>query len=209
MSFELGVWREASPIGREPALIRYRDRDFGQASPEVAAFWDELCGLVEKGVIDGSEHAPDHVIVRAPLEYMDQISEVVYGLARANRLVCYDPQRHLVSNLTPLGVYPDLLLHTGDGLMLEQPDLGLVDDVLGRLSTENPFVALVVPGRHFLQTSEESEGEYTLEYRDSVQRRMAAATTPDLAELRHAFQSYALGDSSFLNRFHWEPVELG
>jgi hypothetical protein len=209
MSFELGVWREASPIGRELALIRYRECDFGEASLEVAAFWDELRGVVEEWVIEGSEYAPDHVIVRTSIEYMDQISEVVFRLARENRLVCYDPQRHLVSNLTPLGVYPDLRLHTGDGLMLEQPDLGLVDDVLSRLSAENPFVALAVPGRHFLQASEGASGDYTLEYRDSVQRRMAAAVTPDLAELRRAFQSYALGDASFLNRFHWEPVELG
>lgn len=207
MSFELGVWREAAPISREAALAKFRARDFPEDG--AAAFWHALRELVDEELLKDSSHAPDHVIVRCPVECMDEISGVVLGLARAHGLVCYDPRRHLVSNLEPLGAFPELRLHTGDGLVLEQPDLGLINDVLTQISAENPFVALVVPNTHFLQTSEEKPGEYTLEFRDVIKSEMIATTIPDRAALQAAFHSYAQADLSFLTHHSWHPIILG
>ncbi|MEV0582151.1 hypothetical protein [Nonomuraea sp. NPDC050310] len=192
MSVELTVWREAEPIPRERARIAYRTILAGTpgepADPGLLA--------LAKAFPEHATTYPDAVLVAMEPEEMDEISNRVFAEARSAGLVCYDPQRDLVHNLAPRGVYPELQLHTGDGMIVVDPDLGLVHDVLGTLSAGNPFTALVVFGSHFLQVSP----GYELEYKEGLLRRTEVA---DLDAVRQAFDEYARGERGFLERFTW------
>ncbi|MFC5832397.1 hypothetical protein [Nonomuraea insulae] len=192
MSVELMVWDEPVPISRDQARATYlavkRTEPGDGPAPDVAK---ELPGEVTFYRADR-----EHVLVKMDLDTMDEVSAQVFTVAQAHGLVCYDPQRDLVHNVAPLGVYEGMQLHTGDGMIVSDPDLGLVHDVLGTLSPQNPFVALVNFGRHFLQVSPGFE----LEYKEST---LIQATVPELAEVRQAFNEYATGDRSFLTRHEW------
>ncbi|MFG3436235.1 hypothetical protein ACGF0J_03230 [Nonomuraea sp. NPDC047897] len=192
VSVELMVWDEPTPITRDQARAVYlsvrKSRPMTGAVPEVAK---ELPGLVTV--------FPRHVLVSMDLESMDEISGQVFAVARAHGMVCYDPQRDLVHNVAPLGIYEGMQLHTGDGMIVHDPDLGLVHDVLGTLSAQNPFAALVVFGRHFLQVSP-LDGGYEVEYKEGT---MVRAVLADLADVRRACHEYATGDRAFLSRHAW------
>lgn len=186
------VWDEPVPISRDQARATYlavkRAEPGGGDPPEVAK---ELPGEV-------TLYPGGHVLVTMDLDTMDETSAQVFTVARAHGLVCYDPQRDLVHNVAPLGVYEGMQLHTGDGMVVNDPDLGLVHDVLATMSPQNPFVALVNFGRHFLQVSP----GYELEYKEGT---LVRATVPELAEVQQAFNEYATDDRSFLNRYEWGP----
>jgi hypothetical protein len=189
MSVELMVWDEPVPISRDQARATYlavkRTAPGADVEPDVAK---ELPGEVTL--------YPGHVLVSMDLDTMDEMSAQVFTVARAHGLVCYDPQRDLVHNVAPLGVYEGMQLHTGDGMVVNDPDLGLVHDVLGTMSAQNPFVALVNFGQHFLQVSPGFE----LEYKEGA---LVRAVVAELAEVRQAFNEYATGDRAFLNRYEW------
>ncbi len=186
------VWRESEPITREQAAAAYRaaraDRPAESEVAEVAALVKELPG-----------HAvsyPGHALITMAPEELDEVSNAAFALARQHGLVCYDPQRDLVHNLSPLGVDPATQLHTGDGMMVVNPDLGLVRDVLGTLSPQNPFAVLVTFGHHFIQVSP----GYELEYKEGTLRTTLVTR---LEEVRRAFDEYARGERGFLDRFEW------
>ncbi|MEV0825843.1 hypothetical protein [Nonomuraea rubra] len=192
MSVELMVWDEPVPISRDQARATYlavkRTPPGADAEPDVAK---ELPGEVTL--------YPGHVLVSMDLDTMDELSAQVFTVARAHGLVCYDPQRDLVHNVAPLGVYEGMQLHTGDGMVVNDPDLGLIHDVLGTMSAQNPFVALVNFGRHFLQVSPGFE----LEYKEGA---LIRAMVPELDEVRQSFNEYATGDRAFLNRYEWSTA---
>lgn len=186
------VWDEPVPVSRDQARATYLEARKGEPlqgeTPKIA---EELPGNV---TVHG-----DHVLVTMDLETMDEMSAQVFEIARTHGLVCYDPQRDLVHNVAPLGVYQGMQLHTGDGLVVRDPDLGLVHDVLGTMSPQNPFVALVNYGRHFIQVSP----GYELEYKEKT---MARADVAELEEVRRAFHEYATGERGFLSRHSWSAV---
>ncbi|MEV0163623.1 hypothetical protein [Nonomuraea fuscirosea] len=190
MSVELMVWDEPVPISRDQARATYlavkRTEPATGAAPDVAK---ELPGQV-------TSYPDGHVLVTMDLDTMDEMSAQVFTAARAHGLVCYDPQRDLVHNVAPLGVYEGMQLHTGDGMMVNDPDLGLIHDVLGTLSPQNPFVAVVNFGQHFLQVSP----GYELEYKEG---KLIRAEVAELAEVRQAFHDYATGSRTFLTRYDW------
>jgi hypothetical protein len=189
MSVELMVWDEPVPISRDQARATYLAVKRGApADGEVPEVAKELPGEITL--------YPGHVLVSMDLDTMDETSAQVFTIARAHGLVCYDPQRDLVHNVAPLGVYEGMQLHTGDGMIVHDPDLGLVHDVLATLSPQNPFVALVNFGRHFLQVSP----GYELEYKEN---ELVRAIVPELAEVRQAFNEYATGERVFLSRHEW------
>ncbi|MCC5574708.1 hypothetical protein IMZ11_03535 [Microtetraspora sp. AC03309] len=182
---KLAVWRESGPIPRDRARDLFLD-----GPPEPDEDFAEAFAELFPGVrID--DIAPERI---------DEISNAVFRLAREHGLVCYDPQRGLVHNLEPRGVHPQLEMHTGDGMVVTDPDLRLIADVLGTLSPENPFVALVCFGQHFIQVSP----GYELEFKEGGKIR--GTVTTDLAEVRRAFLEYATGDRAFLQRHEWKPV---
>ncbi|MET8861887.1 hypothetical protein ABZW11_02905 [Nonomuraea sp. NPDC004580] len=189
MSVELMVWDEPVPISRDQARATYlavkRTEPGDGPAPDVAK---ELPGEVTL--------YPGHVLVTMDLDTMDEVSSQVFTVARAHGMVCYDPQRDLVHNVAPLGVYEGMQLHTGDGMIVNDPDLGLVHDVLATMSHQNPFVALVNFGRHFLQVSP----GYELEYKEGT---LIRTMVEDLSEVQRSFQDYATGDRGFLNRHTW------
>jgi hypothetical protein len=202
MRFELVVWHEAKPLSREQAAERHREFANGADAPPhpgVTAFADALSAAFPD--VDIEAH-PGHATVTMAPEVADAVSTEAYPLARQHALICYDPVRDLVHNLEPTGAYPDMQLRTGDGLMIVNPDLNLVNDALATLSPQNPFLALVVFGHHFLQVSPDADG-YELEYRDSVAGRMHRTAVPDLAEIQRCFAEYATDDRSFLTRHSW------
>ncbi|MFI6508344.1 hypothetical protein ACIBCT_12115 [Streptosporangium sp. NPDC050855] len=220
MSFELAVWYEPEPISREqarsvlqearhaaPEGVRARpgeadhrgedEAEVAEPHPGVVAFAERLPGA---GWL-----SPDLVLVTLTPQEADQVSAEVFALAAECGLVCYDPQRHLVHNLGPRGVYPTMEMRTGDGMIVVGPDLRLVSDALTTLSPQNPFMALIVFGEHFVQTSPEPSG-YELEYRDSVRGRMFRTHVADLSAVQDAFTEYATGVRAFLDRHDWQPV---
>ncbi len=202
MRFELVVWHEPKPITRERAAElhrRFADGEDAAPHPGVAAFAEALSALFPEPEV---RPHPGHAVVTMHPEIADAVSTEAFPLARNHGLVCYDPVRDLVHNLEPVGVHPDMQLRTGDGLMIVNPDLNLVNDALATLSPQNPFLTLVNFGRHFLQVSPEPGG-YELEYRDSVAGRMHRTTVADLAEIRRCFAEYATGDHAFLGRHAW------
>jgi len=183
------VWDEPAPISRDQARAAYLEtKKTEPVTGELPEIAKELPGVV---AVYG-----DRVLVTMDLDSMDELSGQVFTLARAYGLVCYDPQRDLVHNVGPLGVYQGMQLHTGDGLVVHDPDLGLVHDVLATLSAQNPFVALVDFGHHFVQVSP----GYELEYKESA---LVRTMVPELEEVRRAFQEYATGERGFLDRHEW------
>ncbi|WP_329090861.1 hypothetical protein [Streptosporangium sp. NBC_01469] len=224
MSFELAVWYEPKPITREHAENIFRslrhgdrenagtpspgelrhgtgpgpdEREDAEAYPGVAAFADRLPGA--------EWLSPAHVLVGVEPERADEVSAEVFALAAECGLVCYDPQRGLVHNLSPRGVYPTMEMRTGDGMIVVGPDLQLISDALATMSPQNPFTALVVFGEHFVQSSPEISG-YELEYKDSVRDRMFRTHVPDLGAVQDAFTEYATGERAFLERHDWRLV---
>lgn len=202
MSFELAVWHEPTPITREEAERVFQtlgSREPGDAEPHpgVAAFAARLPGA--------EAVSPTHALVTVEPERSDEVSGEVFALARECGLVCYDPQRHLVHNLAPLGVYPGMQLRTGDGMIVVDPDLGLVADALTTMSPQNPFTALVVFGEHFIQTSPEISG-YELESKDSVKDVMLRTHVSGIETVQRAFAEYAVGERAFLDRHRWQRV---
>lgn len=189
---ELMVWREAEPITKEQAAAVYRAaRADLPAEPEVA----EVAALVKELPGHAVAYSGHALITMAP-EELDEVSNAAFALARQYGLVCYDPQRDLVHSLSPLGIDPETQLHTGDGMMVVNPDLGLVRDVLGTLSAQNPFAVLVTFGHHFIQVSP----GYELEYKEGTLRTTLVTR---LDEVRRAFDEYARGERGFLDRFEW------
>ncbi|MFI6599924.1 hypothetical protein ACIBHX_27095 [Nonomuraea sp. NPDC050536] len=189
MSAELMVWREPEPIPRDRARAAYlATKKTRPAEGPVPAYAKELPGQVTI--------FQDHVLVTMDMDSMDEMSTQVFAIARAHGLACYDPQRDLVHNLAPLGVYEGMQLHTGDGMIVTDPDLGLVRDTLATLSPQNPFVALVVFGHHFIQVAP----GYELEYKEGTLR---STMVDDLAEVQRAFHEYATGARDFLSRNVW------
>ncbi|MFI7451819.1 hypothetical protein ACIBQX_30280 [Nonomuraea sp. NPDC049714] len=189
MSVELMVWNEPAPISRDQARAAYlevkKTEPVAGQLPDIAK---ELPGLVTV--------YHDQVLVAMDLDSMDELSGQVFTVARAHGVACYDPQRDLVHNVAPLGVHQGMQLHTGDGLIVHDPDLGLVHDVLATLSPQNPFVALVNFGQHFIQVSP----GYELEYKETDLIRTEVA---ELDEVQRAFQEYATGERGFLGRHEW------
>lgn len=182
------VWSEPEPITRDRARALYLAAKKDRPGGEPPAYTADLPGEV---TVHG-----ERVLVTMELDAMDEASARVFAVARTAGLVCYDPQRDLVHNLAPLGVYPGMQLHTGDGMIVTDPDLGLVRDVLATLSAQNPFAALVSFGQHFIQVSP----GYELEYKEGVLR---SAMVDDLAEVQRAFLEYAVGERGFLERHAW------
>lgn len=202
MSFELAVWYEPEPITGEHAenvlqALRGGAFEAAEPRPEVARF----AGLLP----EAEQVSPAHALVTVDLERSDEVSGETFALARRCGLVCYDPQRRLVHNLAPLGVYPGMQLRTGDGMVVVDPDLGLVTDAVATMSPQNPFTALVVFGEHFVQASPEISG-YELEYKDSVRDVMVRTHVPGLAAVQDAFGEYAAGERAFLERHEWRRV---
>ncbi|MEW2359728.1 hypothetical protein [Spirillospora sp. NPDC029432] len=199
MSFELVAWPAQGPVTAEEAAAL--DRAALPPHPAVTAFAADLAAAAPDTGLEtgGSRYA---AVTMAP-DRADEVATLVYGLAKANGLVCYDPGRGLVHNLAPRTAHPETQLHTGDGMVVIDPDLGLIRDVLGRLSPRNPFAALVLFGHHFVQVSPEPGG-YELEYKDSAAGRLYRTRTADLADVRRAFEEYATDDRSFLDRHAWE-----
>ncbi|MFF3443412.1 hypothetical protein [Streptosporangium sp. NPDC002721] len=234
MSFELAVWHEPKPITREHAETVFQslrhgephraephpgdrtasladpdsgerdlrpgergEREDAEAYPGVTAFADRLPGA--------RWLSPDHLLVGMDPEQADEVSAEVFALAAECGLVCYDPQRGLVHNLSPRGVYPTMEMRTGDGMIVVGPDLRLISDALATMSPQNPFTALVVFGEHFVQSSPEVSG-YELEYKDSVRNRMFRTHVPDLGAVQEAFTEYATGERAFLDRHDWKLV---
>jgi len=195
MTFELVVWHAAGPVSRGEALAA---SEKAAPHPSVAAFAKDLAERVPG--VDVSDNG--RAVVRMTAEQADEVSGLVYGLARAHGLTCYDVDRELVVNLGPLGVYRDMQLHTGDGMQVVDPDLGLVRDALERLSPQNPFAALVVFGKHFIQVSPEGGG-FELEYKDSVAGTLSKTDLSALSEVQQAFEEYATGSQAFLGRHAW------
>ncbi|MBO2451468.1 hypothetical protein J4573_30560 [Actinomadura barringtoniae] len=195
MTYELVVWHEAVPVTREEALAASE-----KAAPHagVAAFAKDLAERAPG--LDVSVNG--RAVVRMADEQADEVSALVYGLARAYELTCYDVDRELVLNLGPLGASREMQLHTGDGMQVVDPDLGLVRDALERISPQNPFAALVVFGQHFIQVSPEAGG-YELEYKDSVAGTLSRTDVSALPEVQQAFEEYATGSRAFLDRFAW------
>jgi hypothetical protein len=203
--FELVVWHAAERISRERAARLRQQFAAGadaEAKPQVAAFTEALSALFPEVEITAR---PGHAVVTMEPDVADTVSAHAFALARQHSLVCYDPVRDLVHNLGPLGVYPEMQLRTGDGLIIVNPDLGLVHDALATLSPQNPFLTLVNFGQHFLQVSPTATG-YELEFKDSVAGRMLRTTIRDLAELRRCFAEYAAGDHAFRARHVWVVV---
>ncbi|MEU0519554.1 hypothetical protein [Streptosporangium sp. NPDC006007] len=202
MSFELAVWHEPTPITREDAERVFRalgGREPGDAEPHpgVAAFVARLPWA--------RPVSPAHALVTVEPERSDEVSGEVFALARECGLVCYDPQRHLVHNPAPPGVHPGMQLRTGDGMIVVDPDPGLVADALTTMSPQNPFTALVVFGEHFIQTSPEISG-YELEYKDSVKDVMLRTHVSGVEAVQRAFAEYAAGGRAFLDRHRWLRV---
>nr|WP_221474029.1 hypothetical protein [Planomonospora venezuelensis] len=198
----MAVWHEPQPITKERAEDVFRALRRGEsgivaAHPGVAAFAGRLAGA--------ERPSPEYALVTVALERSDEVAGEAFALARACGLVCYDPQRRLVHNLAPLGVYPGMQMHTGDGMILADPDLRLVHDVLATMAPQNPFTALVVFGEHFVQSSPEITG-YELEYKDSVRNLMFRTHVPDLEAVQRAFAEYATGARDFLDRHDWKQV---
>ncbi|RFU36529.1 hypothetical protein DZF91_37765 [Actinomadura logoneensis] len=205
MTYELLLWRSDGPVTRERA--EKIDESGAEATPVIAEFVVELRRLhsdvqvVETG---GGRFAR----VEMADDQADQVSTDVYAIARGLGLVVWDPVRGLVHNVAPVGVYQGMQLHTGDGMVVIDPDLGLVRDVLTRLGPENPFAALVVFGHHFVQVSPE-DGGYELEYKDGARGEMYRTRLLDLAEVQRAFHEYANDDRGFLDRHTWQTVTTG
>jgi hypothetical protein len=202
VSFELAVWHEPKPITKEYAENVYQALRRGEpgaatAHPGVAAF----AGLLP----EAEQLSPAHAVVTVDLERADEVSGEAFALATECELVCYDPQRGLVHNLGPLGVDPAMEMRTGDGMIVVNPDLQLISDALATMSPQNPFMALVVFGEHFIQSSPEISG-YELEYRDSGKDLMFRTHVSDLEAVQDAFTEYATGDRAFLDRHEWRRV---
>ncbi len=202
MSFELAVWYEPEPITREHAehvlrALRAGEPGAAEAHPGVA----EFAALLP----EARQASPAHALVTVDLERSDEVSGEAFALARRCGLVCYDPQRRLVHNLAPLGAYPGMQLRTGDGMIVIDPDLGLVHDAVATMSPQNPFTALVVFGEHFIQSSPEISG-YELEYKDSLRDVMVRTHVPGLPEVQEAFGEYATAGRAFLERHDWRRV---
>lgn len=192
MSVELMVWREGEPVSKETAASTYRAArgtvPDDSADAGVRALADQLPDLVIT--------FPAHALVVMDPEEMDDVSNRVFALAREHGLTVYDPQRDLVHNTAPRCADPTTQLHTGDGMIVVNPDLGLVHDVLGTLSPQNPFAAMVTFGSHFIQVSP----GYELEYKEGALRH---TLVENLSEVRQAFHEYATGDRAFLDRHTW------
>ncbi|GGK56940.1 hypothetical protein Ppa06_15150 [Planomonospora parontospora subsp. parontospora] len=202
MSFKLAVWYEPKPITKEHAenvfqALRRGEPDAAAAHPGVAAFAERLP--------EARQVSPEYALVTVERERSDEVSGVAFEAARECELVCYDPQRRLVHNREPLGAYPGMQMHTGDGMILIDPDLQLVHDALATMGPQNPFTALVVFGEHFIQTSPEPGG-YELEYKDSVRNAMFRTHVADLETVQDAFAEYAVDNRAFLERHDWERV---
>ncbi|GIH74689.1 hypothetical protein [Planobispora longispora] len=202
MNFELAVWHTPEPITREHAEHTFRALRRGEPEavaphPGVAAFAGRLA--------EAEQAAPGYALVSVAPERADEVAGAAFELARECGLVCYDPQRRLVHNLQPLGSYPGMQMHTGDGMIVIDPDLQLVHDTLDTMGPQNPFVALVVFGQHFVQASPEITG-YELEYKDSVRNLMFRTHVPELKTVRTAFAEYAVDNRAFLERHDWKPV---
>ncbi|MFD9939308.1 hypothetical protein ACFWYW_01440 [Nonomuraea sp. NPDC059023] len=193
MSVELMLWREPEPITRDLARKGYLAAKKDAPGGTLPPYAGELPGKL-------TAYTGGHVLVTMDLESMDEMSGRVFAVAGAHGLVCYDPQRDLVHNAGPRGAYAGMQLHTGDGMIVTDPDLGLVHDALATLSAQNPFVALVNFGRHFMQVSPEPGG-YELEYKEGG--TLHRTLVPDLAEIQRAFGEYARDERGFLTRLAW------
>ncbi|MDL4777675.1 hypothetical protein [Actinomadura xylanilytica] len=204
MTFELVVWHEPAPITAERAGAVALDEI--APYPGVAEFAEEFGKLRPEVAV--TEVGSRYARVRMTADEADEVSAEVHTVARAHGLVCYDQARGLVHNLGPTGAYEGVQLHTGEGLIVVDPDLALVDDVLRRLSPANPFTTLVLFGRHFIQVSPEPGG-YELEYKDSVQGRLYQTHVTDLDDVKRAFREYLADDRSFLGRHHWDEPLTG
>ncbi|WP_326636428.1 hypothetical protein OG884_24120 [Streptosporangium sp. NBC_01755] len=220
MSFELAVWHEPKPITREHAEDVFQTFRHGKShgvslrpeEPGASLSGEQEPAETHPGVVAFVERLPeaeplsaDFALVTVDLERADEVAAEVFALAAECGLVCYDPQRGLVHNLSPRGVYPTMEMRTGDGMIVVAPDLGLISDALATMSPQNPFTALVVFGEHFVQSSPEISG-YELEYKDSVRDRMFRTHIPDLEAVQTAFIEYATGERAFLERHDWRLV---
>ncbi|WP_061299210.1 hypothetical protein [Herbidospora cretacea] len=184
MTFELAVWHEPEPISREDARDLYPKARIPAETSRL------LAAALPGATVDGA-------FVSAPDELTDEVGNAAFAFAREHNLVCYDVRRHLVHNREPLGAYREVQLHTGDGMVVHDPDLNLVNDVLETLSAENPFMALVVYGNHFVQVSP----GYEVDFKEAgVIRTM---TTPGKEDVRRIVLLYLVGDRSFLDAHEW------
>ncbi|WP_062438516.1 hypothetical protein [Herbidospora daliensis] len=184
MTFELALWYEPEPISKEEARDRYRKVRI----PEDVS--RSLAAALPGGTVDGA-------LVSGPDEAVDEVGNAAFEFAREHGLVCYDARRHLIHNREPLGAYREVQLHTGDGVNALDPDLNLVNDVLETLSAENPFMALVVYGHHFIQVSP----GYEVDFKEEGVIR--STSTTDKEQVRRMVLLYLVGDRSFLDAHEW------
>ncbi|POM25538.1 hypothetical protein BTM25_41860 [Actinomadura rubteroloni] len=194
MSSELTAWHASAPVTPGEAAAQNLD-DLAEHFAVIAFAKDLEAEPGAEVETPGGKYAR----VQAGPEHGDAVTNAAYRLARAHGLVLHDRGRGLVHNLGPRGVHEGMQFHTGDGLVITDPDLDLVHDALGRLGPANPFAALVVFGSHFVQVSPEG-GTYELEHKhDGVLHR----TTAGLDAVRRAFREYATGDDAFRARHAW------
>jgi hypothetical protein len=227
MSFDLAVWRPTEQLNAESASRFYADlcsRPFQSFVPGVE-MQDFVNAVVERySALRGTSDPPwaaepdigeDCALMPIQSALAADVSPIIRGLARARRLVCFDPQRSVVvyqpasENVV---AFNPLTLELSDGRVIDGPTDALIEVSVRGLSEVNWFVVLERRENYFIQAGYGDKagvprGNYAIEYRDGSPEMHWRTLSSSLNELVSAFLEYSRGDMEWTRAFAWMPLD--
>ena len=94
-----------------------------------------------------------------------------------------------------------------DGARTPAPDPEQIALAVRALTIDNWFVILEQDDDTFVQVAVKADF-YALERREGGDERHVGTEVSAIEDVVAAFQAYAVGDSSWIDRFSWHPVKL-
>jgi hypothetical protein len=206
MATELVLWHSPTRLSHSGALVLARTPKELPPHPAVAAFHDEL-----KAQLPDVERKWDKKsYVKLTIKSSAARSAVprVRYLAAKHRLVCFDLNAEAVVNPPLLRRSDGYELATDAGFPIEDPTAEHIARAAAGLSDDNWFMVLEGHDDQFVQCgygqrAAVAAGHYMLEVRDEKHLQCEVAS---LDEVIRAFQAEAAGDSSWREKFTWQPV---
>jgi hypothetical protein len=227
MSYDLYLWRSPQPVtARQAMAIMHRLAD-GQDDAvvpddallafhqDLIARFPPLSALADDEVEDSPWNAnPDATASRVILYFghtqVPQVAPTVVELAERHRLVCFDPQS-MVIHYQPVNRAPgSLLLESGDGSVIVDPDPEDMRSQLGNLSRTNFCAFLEREEGSFVQVGvgqragNVPEGKFALEYREGADDPLFRVLVDDLDDAVALFEDFAAGRDSFKGAYAWD-----
>lgn len=214
MSYDLYLWHGPKPVTAQQAKAICHQLAQGQDDAvvpheAVSAFHQDLIARFPRLESLGDDEIEDspwnmspsattgRVILMIGFSHVAQVGPTVQELARQHGLVCFDPQSGVVHHPPLSRPAGSLLLESGNGSAVIDPNAEVLREQLGQLSPTNFYACLEREAGWFVQVGigqragNVPEGKFAVEYREGSPDRHYRVLVDSLDDVVAVFEDFA------------------